>query len=178
MRLYLSTQVRRRFRMGLSLGRISSRQQSTLPILQKAPAADQRISGSLDHRTSGSSDQRVSRSAAADQRISGSGSPTIISPVSTSESQKWKISWHNGCESKKNDGIGAIWTSAWQNGHKTARDCIGFAFQNNVRTLSRLVHFRSAKFARDCSKSLIWISICLKKGTRSIFERWGRQNAY
>ena len=81
MRLHLSTQVRRRFRMGLSLGRISSRQQRTLPL--KAPAADQRISGSSDQRISGSSDHCISGSAdqrivgSADQRISGSSDQRI-----------------------------------------------------------------------------------------------------
>ena len=98
MRLHLSTQVRRRFRVELSLGRISSRQQSTLPISlhidiegtssgvvdhQISGSIIQRISGSIIQRISGSSDQRIIGSAdqriigSADQRISGSSDQRI-----------------------------------------------------------------------------------------------------
>ena len=41
--------------------------------------ADQRIIGSSDHRSSGSSDQMAQRSGSADQRISGSDTPAIMS---------------------------------------------------------------------------------------------------
>ena len=81
--------------MGLSLGRISSRQQSTLPMSlhidiegTSSGSADQRIiillpshhriSGSADHRISGSADQRISGSA--DQRIRGSAHQRIRQP--------------------------------------------------------------------------------------------------
>ena len=103
MRLHLSTQVRRRFRVELSLGRISSPQQSTLPkslhidiegtssglvdhqisgsIIQRISGSIiQRIGGSADHRISGSADQRSSDqriSGSLDQRISGSADHRI-----------------------------------------------------------------------------------------------------
>ena len=76
--------------MGLSLGRISSRQQSTLPMSlhidiegTSSGSADQRIIGSADQRISGSADQRISGSAgpaaqpSSDQRISGSSDQRI-----------------------------------------------------------------------------------------------------
>ena len=84
--------------MGLSLGRISSRQQRTLPMSlhidiegtssgsadqRTIGSADQRISGSADQRISGSSDQRIGGSAdrrisgSSDQRISGSADQRI-----------------------------------------------------------------------------------------------------
>jgi hypothetical protein len=56
-----------------------------------------------------------------------------------------------GAKREKNDWIGAILRSGRQNGHET----VGFALQN-VRTLSRLAHFRSVK----CARGLNWISIC------------------
>ena len=100
MRLHLSTQVRRRFRVELSPGRISSRQQSTLPKSlhidiegtssglvdhQISGSIIQRISGSIIQRISGSSDQRISDHrisgsaiiGSADQRISGSSDQRI-----------------------------------------------------------------------------------------------------